>query len=87
MIRRIPRLNLRWMALALPLLGGELAAATGWRAQLEPMFEAHCLNCHDADERKGGLDLSVLPWNPADAGNQQLWTKLFDQVEKDEMPP
>ena len=75
------------MALALPLLTGEIAAAPGGRAQFEPMFEAHCLNCHDADEKKGGLDLAALPWNPADAGNQQLWTRILDLLDKDEMPP
>ena len=87
MIRRLPRLAPRWLALALPLLGGEIAAAPDWRARLEPLFEAHCLTCHDADEKKGGLDLASLAWNPADAGNQQLWTKVFDLVEQDEMPP
>jgi hypothetical protein len=80
-------LDPRWIALALPLFGGQVVAAPGWRAQLEPMFEAHCFKCHDADEKKGGLDLGGLPWNPADAANQQLWTKILDQVEKDEMPP
>ena len=87
MIRRLPRLAPRWLALALPLLAGEIVAAPGWRARLEPLFEAHCLTCHDADEKKGGLDLASLAWNPADAGNQQLWTKVFDLVEQDEMPP
>ena len=87
MIRRLPRLAPRWLALALLLLGSESAAAPGWRARLEPLFEAHCLTCHDADEKKGGLALASLAWNPADAGNQQLWTKILDLVEQDEMPP
>ena len=64
MIRRLPRLAPRWLALALPLLGGEIAAAPGWRARLEPLFEAHCLTCHDADEKNAG-EVPIDAWPPS----------------------
>ena len=55
--------------------------------KLEPMFEQHCYECHDADVKKGGLDLSALQWKPGDVENLQQWTKVFDKVERGEMPP
>ena len=66
-----------------------LASASGAElgGKLEPMFDQHCYDCHDADAKKGGLDLAALKWKPDDAENLQQWTKVFDKVERGEMPP
>ena len=68
-----------------------LAAATAGAAepagQLVPMFDQHCYDCHDSDAKKGGLDLTALKWQPDDIENLQQWTKVFDKVERGEMPP
>lgn len=61
------------------------AAELGGR--LEPMFDRHCYECHDADAEEGGLDLTALKWTPDDIENLQQWTKVFDKVERGEMPP
>ena len=50
-------------ALALAVTGGAVlvaAQATGpsYAADIAPMFERHCINCHNADDAKGDLDLS-----------------------------
>ena len=63
------------------------ASAAELGGKLEPMFDQHCYNCHDADTKKGGLDLSALKWKPDDVENLQQWTKVFDKVERGEMPP
>jgi hypothetical protein len=63
------------------------ASAAELGGKLEPMFEQHCYDCHDADAKKGGLDLTALKWKPNDAENLQQWTKVFDKVERGEMPP
>jgi Protein of unknown function (DUF1587)/Planctomycete cytochrome C len=55
--------------------------------RLEPMFETHCYACHDADEKKGGLDLSALRWDPASGDNLDQWTRVFDKVQSGAMPP
>jgi mono/diheme cytochrome c family protein len=47
-------------------------------------LEQHCLDCHDADTRKGGLDLSHLSLSPEHLDD---WVKVHDAVEKGEMPP
>lgn len=50
-------------------------------------FSNHCTDCHDADEKKGGLDLESLEWKPEDRANFDKWVKIYDFVQKDEMPP
>lgn len=65
------------------------AAVSGaeFGGRLEPMFEAHCYKCHDADEKKGGLDLSALRWEPTLGDNLDQWTRVFDKVRSGAMPP
>ena len=63
------------------------AGAADPGGKLEPMFDSHCYECHDADAKKGGLDLTALKWEPEDIENLQQWTKVFDKVERGEMPP
>ncbi len=51
------------------------------------LIGTYCVNCHDAEEKKGGLDLEALEWKPGDRANQALWVKVFDFIDKGEMPP
>ncbi|MEY5024916.1 MAG: hypothetical protein RLZZ244_444 [Verrucomicrobiota bacterium] len=53
----------------------------------QPFLNDHCTRCHDAEEKKGGLDLESLSWNPADPEAFRTWTKVFDKVRQGEMPP
>lgn len=68
-------------------LATAVAGAGELGGRLEPMFDQHCYECHDADAKKGGLDLTALKWRPDDIENLQQWTKVFDKVERGEMPP
>jgi hypothetical protein len=48
---------------------------------------AHCSQCHDAQSHEGGLDLTALKFEPADAENFSRWVKIHDRLESGEMPP
>ncbi len=50
-------------------------------------FEEHCLNCHDQESHKGGFILEDLDFQPADRKNGSAWEKVFDKLERAEMPP
>ena len=52
-----------------------------------PFFEAHCYDCHDADEKKGNLDLTALKPKFSDAETFAMWVKVHDRIESGEMPP
>ena len=47
----------------------------------------HCLSCHNADEKRGDFDLSALGFDLGDAGSFARWSKVFDRIASDEMPP
>jgi hypothetical protein len=63
--------------------------AGGGAVAVEPaaFFKANCVDCHDADTRKGNLDLTALK---ADFSNVDLfprWVKVYDRIESGQMPP
>jgi hypothetical protein len=49
-------------------------------------FEQYCADCHYEDQ-SGGLDLSVLSFDPANRDNLATWVRVFDRVAAGEMPP
>jgi hypothetical protein len=65
----------------------QAAGSSEPRKKWDPLLEAHCSDCHDADRKKGGLDLDALNWAPADPENFRVWVKVFDKVRRGEMPP
>lgn len=60
-------------------------------AKAEParnaFIEQYCADCHDAETKKGGLDLTSLRWDLEKRTNFDEWVKVFDRVTKGEMPP
>src|SRR5690349_7786166 len=57
------------------------------RPGVDKFINKNCLECHDTDTKKGGLDLSVLKFGPADAQNFSTWARIHDRVTTGEMPP
>ncbi len=49
--------------------------------------EKHCVECHDAEVKKGGLDLTALKLDPANPTNFSTWVLVHDRVMLGEMPP
>ena len=53
-------------------------------AALHSFVEAHCVECHDSETKKGGLDLTALK---LDAASFDAWVQVHDRVQAGEMPP
>src|ERR1043165_5541124 len=69
---------------------GILAAATPCtfaRSDSGKFFEKYCFECHDAETKKGGLDLTALKFDPANSTNFATWVLVHDRVSNGEMPP
>lgn len=66
---------------------GMCALASELPQPAHTFMAAHCMDCHDADTRKGGLDLSTLKFDLADARTFNQWIKIHDRVRDGEMPP
>jgi hypothetical protein len=73
----------------LPFIAILLFSSLAFAAALapKPFIEKNCAECHDADTKKGGLDLTSLPFNPTDKTNFTKWVKIHDRVANGEMPP
>jgi hypothetical protein len=50
-------------------------------------IDKHCAGCHDADTKKGGLDLQAMGADLAKPEIFARWMKVYDRVEAGEMPP
>lgn len=51
------------------------------------VIQQHCAECHDATQAEGGLDLRALPYQLTTSGTRVTWERVFDQVERGNMPP
>ena len=69
------------------LVGAPEAAQAELPHVVQTMFESRCLDCHDADSKKGNLDLTALKPDFGDAGTFGLWLKVHDRIASGEMPP
>jgi mono/diheme cytochrome c family protein len=56
-------------------------------AATRKFIETHCIECHDADTKKGGLDLNGLKPEFTDAAAFNRWVLVHDRVRAGEMPP
>jgi hypothetical protein len=50
-------------------------------------LEEHCFDCHDADGKKGDLDLTALKFDLASPKEFETWVAVHDKVSSGEMPP
>jgi hypothetical protein len=69
------------------ILCGFARCAAADEAQMRSFIQKHCVECHDADMRKGDLDLTSLAFHFSDGENFARWVKVHDRIEAGEMPP
>ena len=72
---------------ALGLIAWAFSLAAGEPPVSRAFLERHCVECHDAELRKGGLDLTSLSFEPKNATNFSRWVTVYDQVQQGRMPP
>jgi|GEM_PF-593405 len=75
--------TLRLLLLSLLALTASLLKA----ADSQPFLEQHCYDCHDAETKKGGLDLATLQTDFANPKVFAAWVRVHDRVAAGEMPP
>src|SRR5438552_652914 len=63
-------------------LGAKPAPApkTSQPVSLHAFIANRCLDCHDSDLQKGGLDLSAMKYNFTDPREFPVWVKVHDRV-------
>jgi len=78
------------IALASFVLPTSLAAAaepSPLAASVGPFFKAHCVECHDGESKQGNLNLEQADFALQGRAATELWTRIYDRVERGEMPP
>lgn len=63
----------------------ELTGQTG--VSVSRFLATHCLECHDSDAKKGGLDLSAFTDEAAVMKDRAIWRSVYEKVESHQMPP
>ncbi|HRI15260.1 MAG TPA: DUF1587 domain-containing protein, partial [Verrucomicrobiota bacterium] len=63
------------------------SAGAGVPKKVQLFLEKHCFECHDADLKKGGLDLTTQQFDLKSPEGFATWVKVYDQVNDGEMPP
>jgi hypothetical protein len=58
-----------------------------WDRSIQPLFRKHCWSCHDADKRKGEIDLTRDQNPRLIAQNRKTWQIALQVLESGEMPP
>lgn len=56
-------------------------------AEIRPLLEKYCLDCHNADKQKGDVDLTHFGSPQNVVKEFKLWQTMLQQVEEEEMPP
>ena len=69
------------LAFTLPVMAASLPRTD------RKFIEQHCVECHDTDTDKAGLDLTTFKFEPTVATNFSRWVLIHDRVAKGEMPP
>ena len=54
---------------------------------MAPFLEKNCVECHDAETKKGGLDMTALKPDLQDPKSFAAWVKIHDRTANGEMPP
>ncbi len=60
----------------------------GFRQQMEPFFQRHCLDCHSGEKPEGDFGLDKLVFDPSTNSDiAQQWKKVSQKLILGEMPP
>jgi hypothetical protein len=84
------RLRCRFLcfaALALCVFAMRSLCAEEVPGEIQLFFETHCLECHDQQSKKGGLDLTLRNMDLAEPSTFLRSVRLHDRIQSGEMPP
>ena len=76
----------RSIVIILLLVIGLPAHGQAFKAAVSPLMESSCIDCHDANTDTQ-LNFEKLGHDLSDAATFRQWIKIFDRVQKGEMPP
>jgi len=83
--------SFRTLAIAAIIAGPRLAVSQAADdlipESVQFFLDLNCYECHNDTEKKGGLDIENLRFDPNDSASMRTWTLMHDRVRDREMPP
>ncbi|HEX7859201.1 MAG TPA: DUF1592 domain-containing protein [Verrucomicrobiae bacterium] len=64
-----------------------LPSTPQFTSEVRPVLERYCFSCHDAETKKGELNLERFTSVKEVWGDTEVWQKVVEQVSLGEMPP
>lgn len=61
--------------------------AADFASDVQVRLRQFCTDCHDAEAKKGGLDLARFSSDAAALADRPTWKRILDQLEAGQMPP
>ena len=74
------------LLLAASVWGGGMASAQSFESDVAPLVETSCLQCHGA-RTVTPLNLERVGYDLTDPETFQAWEKVYERLERGEMPP
>lgn len=86
-MRRKPGMKVHGLMAASVLLMTAAVPIRAANVAVSAFVEKHCVECHDAETKKGDLDLTALKFDLGNSTNFSKWVLVHDRVADGEMPP
>ena len=81
------RVGLILIALCIPTLCRAAPNVAGGFADIKPLLESNCIQCHGPKKQKGGVTFSGIADDRSILRARKTWTKAADQLTSKDMPP
>lgn len=63
------------------------AAELSYSADIRPLLQSRCQECHGVSEQSGNVDFSVIETDKSAAFNRKIWRRALAQLQAGDMPP
>ena len=89
------RLLFNWIAVLSAIFSAEClsvssqlhAAEISYSADIRPLLQSRCQECHGVSEQSGNVDFSVIETDKSAAFNRKIWRRALAQIKAGDMPP
>ncbi len=86
------RISMLALTIVLIVVSGDFASAQNDGSTSVPdssieFLQSNCVDCHDGPSGEGGFDVEAVSNDIDSLQNYLTWVRIFDRVEKGEMPP
>jgi mono/diheme cytochrome c family protein len=80
--------GLSCLATLLPVSRAQkLQKADAFKQTVQPFLAEHCIGCHDANSKSGGLNLEVFQDAAAITQHREIWEEVLIRLQTGQMPP